>query len=97
MAPTPGSRGQLITLPSVNNGASSDRQIDIRIDGHWNLHHRSCILALWDTASLPAVAERRAALAANRGVREECGIVIRNTCWRVRGPCVLREDTKRQT
>lgn len=81
MAATLGSRGQLITLPSVNKGASSDRQIDIRMDGHGKLNHASCVVASWDTAPSPAVAERRDAWAANRREREECRIVIRNTCW----------------
>lgn len=54
MAATSGSGGQLITLPSVNNAASSDRKIDIQEGNHGKLHHTLCAAASWDTA-----AERR--------------------------------------
>lgn len=59
MAATPGSRGQLITLPSFNNETSSDRHIDIRLDEHGKHHHTPCVAASWDTASSAVVAERR--------------------------------------
>lgn len=75
-----GSKVQLITLPSFNNAASSDRQIDYMLNGHRKLHHTPRVVASWDTAPSPAVAQRRDALAANWGKTEECRIVIRNTC-----------------
>lgn len=78
---TSGSKGQLITLPSVNNGASLIRQIDIWMDGHGKLHHSPRLAASWDTAPVPAAAERCDTAAANQGEREECGTVIKNTCW----------------
>lgn len=83
MAATLGSKGELITLPSFNNVASSDRQIDIQYipDGHGKPQHALCVVASWDTAPSAAVAQRRDAPAANWGETEECRIVIRNTCW----------------
>lgn len=56
MVDSSGSGGQLITLPSVNNGASSNRQIDLRMDGHGKLHRVACAVASWDTTPLPAAA-----------------------------------------
>lgn len=70
MAATSGSRGQLITLPSFNNEASPDRQIDIRLHGHGKLHHTPRVVASWDTAPSPAVAERRDAPAGGRGMQD---------------------------
>lgn len=57
MADSSGSRGQLITLPSVNNGASSNRQLDKQMDGHGKLHRTPRVVASWDTTPLPAAAE----------------------------------------
>lgn len=82
MAATSGSKGRLITLPSFNNVASSDRQNSTCIlDGHGKLRHALRVVASRDTAPSPAVAQRRDAPAATWGETEECRIVIRNTCW----------------
>lgn len=68
MADSSGSKGHHITLPSVNNGASTDRQLDAQIDGH---------------GEAPSNAPR-CGLAGHRTAASSCGDVTLRQPFRVR-------------
>lgn len=67
MVATLGSKGQPITFPSFSNVASSDRQIDVRLDRHGKHHRTLCSAASWDATTKQQLQRRDAPAASGAG------------------------------